>query len=169
MPNELTLRAAERKDTPLILSLILELAEYENLTNGVKTNVETLENWLFDKRAAEVIIAEINGSAVGYALYFSNFSTFLGKAGLYLEDLYVRPQFRRRGTGKAMLSHIARIAAERDYGRMEWACLDWNKPSIDVYRSLGAETMNDWTTYRLSGDTLTKLAESTRQTLQSPM
>jgi GNAT superfamily N-acetyltransferase len=151
-------RIATREDTPPIYSLICELAEYENLLSEVKTNVETLENWLFDKNAAEVIIVEVNGTAAGYALFFSNFSTFLGKAGLYLEDLYIKPQFRGCGIGKATLAHLAKIAMERDYGRIEWSCLDWNTPSINFYRSLGAEAMSNWTTYRLSGETLTALA-----------
>jgi GNAT superfamily N-acetyltransferase len=154
---KLTFRAAKRSDAQLILGLICELAEYENLLSEVKTNVETLENWLFDKHAAEVIIAEVDGVAVGYALFFSNFSTFLGKAGLYLEDLYVKPQFRGCGIGKAILAHLAKIAVERDYGRIEWPCLDWNTPSINFYRSLGAEAMSDWTTYRLTGETLAAL------------
>jgi GNAT superfamily N-acetyltransferase len=158
-PKELTFRAAEREDTPLIFHLICELAEYEKLLNRVKTDAETLESWLFDKHAAEVIISEVNGTAVGYALFFSNFSTFLGKAGLYLEDLYVKQQFRGHGIGKATFANLAKIAIERDYGRVEWSCLYWNKPSIDFYRSLGAEAMSDWTTYRLSEETLTALAE----------
>jgi GNAT superfamily N-acetyltransferase len=155
----LTFRTAEREDTPLIFHLILELAEYEKLLHEVRGNVETLENWLFDKRAAEVIIAEVNGTEVGYALFFSNFSTFLGKAGLYLEDIYVRQQFRGHGIGKAMLAHLAQIALERDYSRIEWSCLDWNKSSIGFYRSLGAKALSDWTAYRLSGESLIALAE----------
>jgi len=159
VPMALSIRLAEREDTPLIFHLICELAEYEKLLSEVKTNVGTLETWLFDKRAAEVIIAEINGETIGYALFFSNFSTFLGKAGLYVEDLYVKPQVRGHGIGEAMLARLAKLAVERDYGRMEWACLDWNKPSIDFYRSFGAEAMGDWTTYRLSRQTLTALAD----------
>ena len=157
--TRITFRAAERADTPLILALIRELAEYENMVSDVKTDTETLENWLFDKRAAEVLIAETDGAGVGYALFFSNFSTFLGKAGLYLEDLYVKPQYREHGIGKAMLSRLAKIAADRDYGRVEWSCLDWNKPSIDFYHSLGAASLNEWTTFRLTGDALTNLAK----------
>ena len=155
----LTFRAAERADVPLILDLILELAEYENMISDVKTDVKTLEKWLFDKRAAEVIIAELDGAKIGYALFFSNFSTFLGKAGLYLEDLYIKPQYRGRGIGKALLAHLAKIAAERDYGRVEWSCLDWNKPSIDFYHSLGAVDMNELTTFRLTDDALTNLSK----------
>lgn len=162
MDNNITavsFRIAERGDTSLIFRLILELAEYEKLLPEVETDVETLENWLFDKRAADVIIAEVNGAEVGYALFFSNFSTFLGKAGLFLEDLYVKPQFRGHGIGKAMLAHLAKIAVEQDFGRMEWSCLDWNEPSIGFYRSLGAEAMSDWTVYRLSEGELKELSE----------
>jgi GNAT superfamily N-acetyltransferase len=159
IPKELAFRPARREDAPLIFHLICDLANYEKLLSEVKADAKTLENWLFNKQAAEVTIAEINGLEAGYALYFTNFSTFLGRAGMYVEDLYVKPQFRGHGIGKAMLSHLAKIAAERDYGRMEWACLDWNEPSIKFYRSLGAEAMSDWTTYRLSGETLKALGE----------
>jgi len=159
VPMELTFRNAEREDASLIFHLVCELAEYEKLLNRVKHNLEEFESWLFDKHAAEVVIAEINGYEVGYALYFSNFSTFLGKAGLYLEDLYIKPQVRGHGIGKAMLSHLAKIAVERDYGRMEWSCLNWNKQAIKLFDSLGAESMSDWTVYRLSGEMLEGLAE----------
>jgi len=114
--------------------------------------------WLFEKRAAEVLFVQADGKEVGFALYFSNFSTFLGKAGLYLEDLFILPKYRGRGIGKALLAELARIAVERGYGRFEWACLDWNEQSFDFYRSLRAVDMSEWATYRLTGDALLKLA-----------
>jgi len=151
-------RFAVREDVPLILAFIKKLAEYEKMISEVTATTELIEYWLFDKQTAEVLFAVIDGKEVGFALYFNNFSTFLGKAGLYLEDIFVLPEYRRRGIGKALLAKLARIAVERGYGRMEWACLDWNEPSINFYRSIGADDMSEWTTYRLTGDMLTKLA-----------
>lgn len=151
-------RYAERKDTKLILQFIKELADYENMLDEVVADEKTLEEWIFDKQKAEVIFALEDGAEVGFALFFHNFSTFLGRAGIYLEDLYVRPEYRGRGYGKALLKKLASIATERGCGRLEWWCLDWNKPSIDFYLSLGAEPMNDWTVYRIAGDTLYELA-----------
>lgn len=159
MKDILNFRSAERKDIPLILQFIKELADYENMLNEVVADEETLETWIFDKQKAEVIFAVENEKEVGFALFFHNFSTFLGRAGLYLEDLYVRPEFRGKGYGKAILKKLAAIAVERGCGRLEWWCLDWNKPSIDFYLSLGAEPMSDWTVYRIAGDTLKHLAE----------
>lgn len=159
MNNGLTFRNAERKDTPLILEFIKELADYEKMSDEVVADETTLEEWIFDKQKAEVIFAVQDGNAVGFALFFHNFSTFLGRAGIYLEDLYVKPECRGRGYGKAILKKLASIAVERGCGRLEWWCLDWNKPSIDFYLSLGAEPMSDWTTYRITGDTLKNLAE----------
>ncbi len=159
MNNGLTFRNAERKDTPLILEFIKELADYEKMSDEVVADEATLEEWIFDKQKAEVIFAVQDGNAVGFALFFHNFSTFLGRAGIYLEDLYVKPECRGRGYGKAILKKLASIAVERGCGRLEWWCLDWNKPSIDFYLSLGAEPMSDWTTYRITGDTLKNLAE----------
>ena len=159
MDNRLTFRNAERKDTALVLQFIKELADYEKMLAEVSADETTLETWIFDKQKAEVIFALEDGKEIGFALFFHNFSTFLGRAGIYLEDLYVRPMWRGKGYGKAILKKLASIAAERGCGRLEWWCLDWNKPSIDFYLSLGAEQMSDWTVYRLSGDTLTKLAE----------
>ena len=156
---DLTFRTAERKDTPLILQFIRELADYEKMLDEVVADEATLETWIFDKQKAEVIFAVENGSEVGFALYFHNFSTFLGRAGIYLEDLYVKPECRGKGYGKAILKKLAAIAVERGCGRLEWWCLDWNKPSIDFYLSLGAEQMSDWTVYRIAGDTLKQLAE----------
>ena len=159
MENNLTFRNAERKDTGLILQFIKELADYEKMLDEVVADEATLEAWIFDKQKAEVIFAVENGKEVGFALFFHNFSTFLGRAGIYLEDLYVRPECRGKGYGKAILKKLASIAVERGCGRLEWWCLDWNRPSIDFYLSLGAEPMSDWTVYRIAGDTLKRLAE----------
>ena len=152
-------RYADRKDVPLILSFVKELADYEKLQDEVVADEKTLEEWIFDRQKAEVIFALEDGKEVGYALFFHNFSTFLGRAGIYLEDLYIQPAYRGRGHGKALLKELASIAVERGCGRLEWSCLDWNRPSIDFYLSLGAQPMSDWTVYRLAGNTLTKLAE----------
>ncbi len=157
--EKLTLRAAEERDLPVILTFIRELAAYENMLDQVVATEELLREWLFEKQKAEVLLAEAEGEALGFALFFHNFSTFLGRAGLYLEDLYVRPAYRGRGVGKALLRALARIAVERGCGRLEWSCLDWNKPSIAFYLSLGARPMEGWTVYRLTGDTLRQLAE----------
>ena len=153
------IKYAERKDTAVIFSFIKELALYENMLDQVVATEELLEEWLFDKKAAEVILAVEDGREVGFALFFHNFSTFLGRAGIYLEDLFVLPEYRGRGFGKALLRKLAQTAVERGCGRLEWACLDWNKPSIDFYLSLGAKPLDDWTVYRLTGDTLRKMAE----------
>ena len=151
-------RKAERKDVALILEFIRELADYEKMLNEVVATPELLEKWIFDERKAEVIFALEGEREVGFALFFHNFSTVLGRAGIYLEDLYVRPECRGKGYGKALLKKLVRIAVERGCGRLEWWCLDWNRPSIDFYLSLGAEPMKDWTVYRIAGETLTKLA-----------
>ena len=155
----MTFRNAERKDTGLILQFIKELADYEKMLDEVVTDEVTLEAWIFDKQKVEVIFAVEDGKEVGFALFFHNFSTFLGRAGIYLEDLYVRPECRGKGYGKAILKKLASIAVERGCGRLEWWCLDWNKPSIDFYLFLGAEPMSAWTVYRIAGDTLKRLAE----------
>ena len=152
-------RYAERGDTARILQFITELATYENLQSEVVATEEILAEWLFDKQKAEVIFALEDGKEVGFAVFFHNFSTFLGRAGLYLEDLFVLPEYRGKGYGKALLKKLAQITVERGCGRLEWCCLDWNKPSIDFYLSLGAKPMDDWTIYRLTGDTLEKMAE----------
>ena len=151
-------RTAERKDVALILEFIRELADYEKMLDEVVATPELLEKWIFDERKAEVIFALEGEREVGFALFFHNFSTFLGRAGIYLEDLYVRPECRGKGYGKALLKELARIAVERGCGRLEWWCLDWNRPSIDFYLSLGAEPMKDWTVYRIAGETLKTLA-----------
>lgn len=155
----MSFRQAERKDTALILQFIKELADYEKMLDEVVADEAILEEWIFDKQKAEVIFALEDEVEVGFALFFHNFSTFLGRAGIYLEDLFVRPEYRGKGYGKAILKKLASIAVERGCGRLEWWCLDWNKPSIDFYLSLGAEPMSDWTVYRIAGDTLKQLAE----------
>lgn len=152
-------RYAQRQDTPLILRFIRELAQYEKMLDEVVATEAMLEEWIFDRQKAEVIFALDGEQEVGFALFFHNFSTFLGRAGLYLEDLYVQPEARGKGYGKALLKKLAAIAVERGCGRLEWWCLDWNQPSIDFYRSLGAEPMSDWTTYRLTGQTLQEMAQ----------
>lgn len=152
-------RFAERKDAALILEFIKALAEYENLSDEVVATPETLEEWIFDRQKAEVIFALEDGVEVGFALFFHNFSTFLGRAGLYLEDLFVKPAYRGRGYGKGLLAALAKIALERGCGRLEWVCLDWNQPNIDFYKSLGAVPMDDWTIYRVAGNTLKQLSE----------
>ena len=153
------IRFATREDAGKILAFIKELAAYEKMENEVVATEDLLCEWIFDKQKAEVIFAVEDGAEVGFALFFHNFSTFLGRAGIYLEDLYVKPEYRGRGFGKALIMRLATIAKERGCGRLEWWCLDWNKPSIDFYLSLGAEPMNDWTVYRVAGDALTALAE----------
>ncbi len=154
-----TFRTAIREDVPLIYQMICDLALYENLLNEVVCDEATLEDWLFERHRAEVIFAMVEDKEVGFALFFHNFSTFLGRSGLYLEDLYVMPDYRHQGIGTAMFKELARIALARECGRMEWWCLDWNQASINFYKGLGAEAMEDWTVYRLSGDTLHHLAE----------
>lgn len=157
--EKIQFRYAEEADAALILQFVRELADYEKMSDEVIATEELLTEWIFKKKKAEVIFALENGREVGFALFFHNFSTFLGRAGLYLEDLYVKPEYRSKGYGKALLKQLARIAVERGCGRLEWSCLDWNKPSIDFYLSMGAEPMEDWTVYRLAGETLRKMAE----------
>jgi len=155
---DITYRFAEEKDAALILEFIRDLAAYENLSGEVVATEALLREWLFEKRAAEVLFALAGGKEAGFALFFHNFSTFLGRAGLYLEDLYVRPEYRGRGIGRGLMKKLAQIALERGCGRLEWSCLDWNRPSIDFYLALGARPMSEWTVYRLAGDTLRRLA-----------
>lgn len=157
--EDLKIRMAEEEDTPMILEFIKALADYEGMLDEVVATEELLRVTLFEKRQAEVIFAEYKGEPVGFALYFHNFSTFLGKANLYLEDLFVKPEARGRGAGKALLACLARIAVERDCGRLEWWCLDWNEPSIRFYKEMGAKPMDDWTVYRVDGEALSALAE----------
>lgn len=157
--TEITFRFAQRQDVPLILEMIRALAEYEQLLSEVVATESVLEEWLFDKEKAEVIFPMLDGEEIGFALFFHNFSTFLGRAGLYLEDLYIKPAHRGKGYGRKVLQKLAQIAVERGCGRLEWWCLDWNAPSIAFYKNLGAEPMDEWTVYRLAGDTLHHLAE----------
>lgn len=157
--DNLVLRYAEEKDIPLVLHFIKELAAYEKMLPEVIATEELLKEWLFEKKIAEVLLGEQEGTAVGFALFFHNFSTFLGRGGIYLEDLFIKPEYRGRGFGKEFLRYLARIALERGCGRLEWSCLDWNKPSIEFYLSLGAKPMEDWTVYRLTGDTLKSMAK----------
>lgn len=158
--NELKFRMAVPGDERMILDIILELARYEHLEHEVVATPELLHEWLFEKEKAEVLLAEVDGAVVGSALFFHNFSTFLGRAGIYLEDLFVRPEHRGKGYGKALLQKLAAITVERGCGRLEWACLDWNQPSIDFYtKRMKAVPMDEWTVYRLTGDTLKHAAE----------
>lgn len=159
MSGQITFRQARPEDTGLILRFIRELAAYEHMEDQVVADEETLRRWIFEKKSAQVLFALADDMEVGFALYFHNFSTFLGRSGIYLEDLFVRPEYRGMGYGKALLCRLAAIAKEEGCGRLEWWCLDWNKPSIDFYKSMGAEPMEDWTVYRVTGETLDKLAE----------
>ncbi len=159
MKNQIVFRNAKESDVSLILRFIKELADYEGLLNEVVATEEILTEWVFKKKSAEVLIGEVDGMPMGFALYFHNFSTFLGRAGIYLEDLYVQPEYRGRGYGKAFLKKLAQIAVQEACGRLEWWCLDTNKPSIDFYLSLNAEPMDEWTVFRIAGDTLTELAK----------
>ena len=158
MSDELEIRPAQPGDESLLLGLIRELAEYERLADQVEAATGDLTESLFGSNAvAEAVIAQWNGQAVGFALFFRNFSTFVGRPGLYLEDIFVRESHRGKGIGKALLLHLAAIARERNYGRMEWSVLDWNQPAIDFYRSLGAKPMSEWTVFRLDEKALEEL------------
>jgi GNAT superfamily N-acetyltransferase len=157
----LTLRFGRESDVALILQYIRELAEYERLSGEVVATEETLRASLFGQpRRAEVVLADFDGQPAGFALFFHNFSTFVGRPGLYLEDLFVRPSLRGHGIGKAMLAFLAHLAVERDCGRFEWAVLHWNEPAIGFYKSLGARPMTEWSVFRVDGEALTKLAGS---------
>ncbi len=151
-------RFATENDCALILDFIRRLAEYEHMSDQVVATEALLKEWIFEKGKAEVIFALEGEKAVGIALFFHNFSTFLGRAGIYLEDLFVLPEYRGRGYGKGLLQRLTAIAVERGCGRLEWSCLDWNRPSIDFYLSLGATRMDDWTGYRVTGERLAALA-----------
>ncbi|MDR1411146.1 MAG: GNAT family N-acetyltransferase [Spirochaetaceae bacterium] len=152
------LRDAGEQDIPLILEFIRGLAEYERLLDQVSATEDGLAKSLFQDRAAEVLICEYREKPAGFALYFHNFSTFLGRPGIYIEDLFVKPEYRGKGLGKALFARIAAIAVERDCGRLEWSCLDWNEPSIEFYKSRGGRPLDGWTTYRVTADALKKLA-----------
>ncbi len=159
--TDVVIRPATTADVPTILALIRELAEYEMLLDMVVATEASLHGSLFGRRPyAEALVATVGSETVGFALFFHNFSTFLGKPGMYLEDLFVRPSFRGRGIGKALLFRVAQIAVERDCGRMEWSVLDWNAPSIRFYESLGAKPLSDWTMYRLTSEALRRVASS---------
>ena len=159
--TELEIRPATERDVPLILSLIRELAEYERLSHEIVATEEILRDSLFGERpAAEVLLGYVGDDPAGFALFFHSFSTFLGRPGIYLEDLYVRPEFRGAGVGRVFLRHLARLAKDRGCGRLEWWVLDWNKPAIGFYEALGAVPMGDWTVYRIAGEALDELAGS---------
>jgi GNAT superfamily N-acetyltransferase len=158
--DSFVIRAAEAGDVPRILAFINELAEYERLAHTVIATEESLRETLFGAcRAAEVLLAELGGEPVGFALFFTNYSTFMGRPGIYLEDLYVRPAARGNGAGKALFLQVAKLAAQRQCGRLEWAVLDWNQPSIQFYKSMGAQAMSEWTTYRLTAEDLAALVK----------
>ena len=159
MIDSIKIRKATSDDCDKILKFINHLAHYEHMENDVVATPALLKEWIFDKQKAEVIFAvNQEGKEVGIALFFHNFSTFLGRAGIYLEDLFVLPEFRGQGFGKALLKELARIAVERGCGRLEWSCLDWNQPSIDFYKSCNAVPMDEWTVYRLTGQALHDMA-----------
>lgn len=154
-----SIRFAEEKDVPLILKFIKGIAEYEKMLDQVVATEELLREWVFEKQSAKVIIGELDGVPVGFSLFFHNFSTFMGRAGLYIEDIFVWPEYRGKGFGKALFLYLAKLAHEEGCGRMEWCCLDWNQPSIDFYRSMGACSMDGWSTYRLTKEQLKELSE----------
>ena len=156
--EDFKIRFAVESDVKLILNFIKELADYEELLNEVVATEGILRESLFEKNAAEVVIAEYKGEPIGFALFFHNFSTFIGRPGLYLEDLYIRPEYRGRGYGKTLLSFLAKLAIERNCGRFEWWCIDWNEPSIKFYKSLGATPMDEWTVFRVHNEALIELA-----------
>jgi GNAT superfamily N-acetyltransferase len=158
--DDLRVDPATEADVPLILSLIRALADYERLSASVLADEARVRASFFGPaRSAEALIARVGGEAVGFAVWFHNYSTFLGRHGLYLEDLFVVPAWRGRGIGRALILHLARVAVERGCGRMEWAVLDWNEPAIRFYKNLGAKPMDEWTVYRLTGDALARLAK----------
>ena len=157
--NHTAFRFATKQDTALILEFIKELATYEKMSDQVVADENLLQEWIFEKGKAEVLFAMEDGVEVGFALFFHNFSTFLGRAGIYLEDLFVKPAYRGHGHGKGLIRELARITVERGCGRLEWCCLDWNRPSIDFYLSLGAKPLDEWTIYRLTGDDLNAFAK----------
>ncbi|MDR2070816.1 MAG: GNAT family N-acetyltransferase [Treponema sp.] len=157
--DDAILRDAGEQDIPLILEFIRGLAEYEHLLDMVSATEDELTKYLFRDRMAEVLICEYQEKPAGFALYFHNFSTFLGRPGIYIEDLFVKPEYRGKGLGKALFARIAAIGVERNCGRLEWACLNWNEPSIKFYKSRGGQPLDEWTTYRITGEALKKLAE----------
>lgn len=154
------LRFAERNDVPLVLEFIKELADYEKMLHEVVATEEVLIESLFERKAAEVIIGELDNKPVGIAVFYHNFSTFTGRPGIYLEDLYIKPEMRGKGIGKILLSYLAKLAVERKCGRLEWSCLDWNEPSIQFYKDMGAVPMDEWTVYRVHDKALDELAKN---------
>jgi len=157
--EHIRLRFAEEKDVALILGFIRGLAEYEHLLDTVKIQEVDIKKYVFEKKLIEVVIGEYDGTPAGFALFFHNFSTFVGKPGIFIEDIFVKPEMRGRGLGKIFFSFLAKIAVERNCGRLEWLCLNWNEPSIKFYKSQGAQAMDEWSTYRVTGDGIKKLAE----------
>jgi GNAT superfamily N-acetyltransferase len=153
-----TLRFAEKNDAGTIFGMVKELAEYEKLLDSFETTEEQFKESLFQRGVTETLIGEYSGKSVGYAIFFHNFSSFLGRIGIYIEDVYVKPEMRGRGFGEAMFAFIAKLAVERKCGRLEWSCLDWNKPSIAFYEKMGAERLHEWTMYRLAGRDLERTA-----------
>lgn len=158
--DNLRLKKAKIEDTGLILELIKEIATYEKMIDQVVATEESLKESIFNKKEAEVLLVELNKEVIGYVLYFFNYSTFIGREGFYLEDIYIKEQYRKNGYGKAIFKVLGKIAYENGCERMEWACLNWNKPSIEFYKSLGAVGMDEWTVYRLTRDKIKALAES---------
>jgi len=156
--EQFKIRSAEESDVKLILQFIQGLGAYEKLSHEVVATEEKLHKTLFQQKMAEVIIGDYDGKPVGFALFFHNYSTFLGQSGIYLEDLFILPDMRGKGFGKKMLSHLAKLAIERDCGRLEWSCLDWNEPSICFYKGLGAKSLDEWTIFRVTGETLKEMA-----------
>ena len=156
--DHIIIRSAQKKDTMQIINFIRELAEYEHLTHLIDINELNLQNYIFKEKIAEVIIIEYDNEPAGFALFFCNFSTFLGKPGIYIEDLFVKPEYRGKGLGRHLLSYLAKLVQKRNYGRLEWACLDWNEPSIKFYKNQGAQSLNEWSTYRVDGKNLEILA-----------
>lgn len=157
MNQEFTIRKASIEDAELVLEFIKAIADYEKMSDEVIATKETLEEFVFTKKAADVFIGECDGVPCGFALFFENFSTFIGRTGIHLEDLFVYPEYRGRGYGKKLFKAVAKEAVDRGCQRLEWVCLDWNKPSIDFYLSLGATPMSEWTTYRLAGEDIEKV------------
>lgn len=166
--SRITLRPATEADVPLIVTLVHELAEYERLADQCVADADNVRSALFESKAADVVLAEVDGNTAGYALFFRSFSTFLMRPGIYLEDLFVRPAFRKRGVGLALLRHLARHAVERGYARVEWSVLKWNQLAIDFYDRIGAEPLDGWTTFRLSGVALDSLANQSGVEVPAP-
>lgn len=160
MDNNLIIREANPSDVKLILRFIRGLAQYENMVNKVSATEELLNDWIFVKKRVHVLIGEYEGNSVGFLLYYYNFSTFLGRGGIHMEDLYILPRYRNMGFGKLLIKRLCEITVEENCSRVEWTCLNWNTPSINFYLSLGAKPLTDWTTYRIDGYTLHKLAGS---------